>query len=992
MPRNTRNYSNVGASTNALRTRRYQLEDGSCTYMSEEDMSSSEESSYDSDSESEFNSSYESFSVSSSSSDDSLHESEDEEIFHALQESSSSFVEDEFVSDEDDISRFDDAHERESSKSPSISSRSKVLVQALEAENEALRANVVALRSDWEIIVNKMARLQDEDCSTPDEEVTDKSPNLDAVRDLRNIAMNALNKKQTQDIIERKKRETDLKSCIECVEELLCENERLYDNIVKLSQEREEILQELDTLRKKTVTSLEESHHSLLVNERVVKSQEDCLTDIASLLEKTKVELAENTQDASNIGDEIIQLLKRVMTQRVDVENSRSSGADADDTNDAIVDENPEALNSSAIVVRRVSSRKSSTSSARTNKSTQDQDVDMPNKRRSSACDSYHSRRRSSGTDNDCSRRRSSGTYNDCSRRRSSGNGNDCSRRRSSYYSETSRPQDEDEFYSDSSGPEGESDFSSDSENEEEDGRRNKSSIIHASMNSLFDGNGPSFSSSQDNDEKSAPDLDPIYENSDDSSSESESESSYEDDFRRRTPSPMCPKKKSWYNAVRSVASRIKRKDIRRKPKYYYAAEDEDGVTRESESRRSSDNTLMTDIELTHYPEVSSRYSPSSSSRGSSRSSHSSMRASRNERHFSASFTSIPEDNEMRLNDDSYCSKSFSPIQDDQNVLFGKDNSARQYSKGSNKRRSSREQDEEEDYEACGPIQCHIMEQTEHNDSNFSIGTPMPPDENGHDLNTSYSTQTPGPDTIQSQLLMKPRHTISTCASVSHGDGEFDDVTVAESCATSSSESTKERKGISITVVSRSSRFLTLPSSTSHTYMTFFTASLLKNQIDKVLYEQYHESMKEILGSMSSVATEVASGAKKRKNTKYQGDLSEDGQRHGYGIYKSKNGNEYRGEWQHNKREGLGVVKIGNGDVFEGQFSCNMKNGIGVYHYIDGECDLSRYKDDRRIGESLRYTKDRKKAYLLSEDFSSKEISIADAAYQARSMGVIIQL
>jgi hypothetical protein len=174
--------------------------------------------------------------------------------------------------------------------------------------------------------------------------------------------------------------------------------------------------------------------------------------------------------------------------------------------------------------------------------------------------------------------------------------------------------------------------------------------------------------------------------------------------------------------------------------------------------------------------------------------------------------------------------------------------------------------------------------------------------------------------------------------------------------------------------------------------MTFFTASLLKNQIDEVLYEQYHESMREIIGSMSSVATEVASGAKKRKKQKYQGDLNEDGERHGYGIYKSKNGNEYRGEWLHNKREGLGVVKIGNGDVFEGQFEHNMKNGVGVYHYIDGECDLSRYKDDRRAGESLRYTKDRKRAYLLSEDLSSKEITIADAAMHARAMGVIIQL
>jgi hypothetical protein len=231
---------------------------------------------------------------------------------------------------------------------------------------------------------------------------------------------------------------------------------------------------------------------------------------------------------------------------------------------------------------------------------------------------------------------------------------------------------------------------------------------------------------------------------------------------------------------------------------------------------------------------------------------------------------------------------------------------------------------------------------------------------------------------------------MSTCASVSNSEDHNASFADNISYGTSGSESTKERKGISITVVSRSSRFVTLPSSRSHTYVTFFTASLLKNQVDKVLHEQYHESMREI---SASAATEITSGAsEQKKRKKYQGDFNEDGERHGYGIYKSKNGNEYRGEWQNNKREGLGVVKIGNGDVFEGQFDNNRKNGIGVYHYIDGECDLSRYKDDQRVGDSLRYTNDRSRAFLLSEDSSSKEISLEDAALVARGMGVIIQL
>lgn len=217
----------------------------------------------------------------------------------------------------------------------------------------------------------------------------------------------------------------------------------------------------------------------------------------------------------------------------------------------------------------------------------------------------------------------------------------------------------------------------------------------------------------------------------------------------------------------------------------------------------------------------------------------------------------------------------------------------------------------------------------------------------------------------------------------------------SSSCGTGSS--TRECKGITITVVSRASRHVNFPSSPAHTYVTFFNATLMKSQVDAVLEEQFQET-RDILES--SVATHQrttcpttrSSRASKRK--KYQGEYNGVGKRHGYGIYTSKNGNEYRGEWQHDKREGLGVVKIGNGDVFEGQFECNLKNGIGVYHYKDGECDLSQYKNDARIGDSIRYCKDRTQAFRLSDKDSpariSDTISLEEAAEVAKGMGTIV--
>jgi hypothetical protein len=147
-----------------------------------------------------------------------------------------------------------------------------------------------------------------------------------------------------------------------------------------------------------------------------------------------------------------------------------------------------------------------------------------------------------------------------------------------------------------------------------------------------------------------------------------------------------------------------------------------------------------------------------------------------------------------------------------------------------------------------------------------------------------------------------------------------------DSTSSSSSKSTTEIKALCITVISRSSRYVSFPSSRAHTYATSFRATMLMSQIVAVLDEQLRVTRE---GLDSGKAQK--SGKKKTRN--YQGEYNQEGEKHGYGLYASKNGNEYLGEWQHNKREGLGIVKVGNGDIFEGQFENNLKCGIGVYHY-----------------------------------------------------------
>ena len=54
---------------------------------------------------------------------------------------------------------------------------------------------------------------------------------------------------------------------------------------------------------------------------------------------------------------------------------------------------------------------------------------------------------------------------------------------------------------------------------------------------------------------------------------------------------------------------------------------------------------------------------------------------------------------------------------------------------------------------------------------------------------------------------------------------------------------------------------------------------------------------------------------------------------------------------------------------------------------MDGECDLSLYRDDVRVGDNLRYSRDRQKIFLLSEDLGHKMISLEQASHVAQRMG-----
>jgi len=123
------------------------------------------------------------------------------------------------------------------------------------------------------------------------------------------------------------------------------------------------------------------------------------------------------------------------------------------------------------------------------------------------------------------------------------------------------------------------------------------------------------------------------------------------------------------------------------------------------------------------------------------------------------------------------------------------------------------------------------------------------------------------------------------------------------------------------------------------------------------------------------------------KGNEYAGNFK-DGKRHGYGIAKYRNGEVYNGQWRRGNRHGQGVLHLANGEIFDGVWLVNKKNGLGVYYWTDGEVDISWYQDNNRV-ESLRWTKDRRRAYLLDLVSSKKEpISLVRSASIVKELEV----
>merc|ERR1712000_265144 len=88
------------------------------------------------------------------------------------------------------------------------------------------------------------------------------------------------------------------------------------------------------------------------------------------------------------------------------------------------------------------------------------------------------------------------------------------------------------------------------------------------------------------------------------------------------------------------------------------------------------------------------------------------------------------------------------------------------------------------------------------------------------------------------------------------------------------------------------------------------------------------------------------------------GRVHGDGKKHGFGIYKYANGDEYSGDWRDGKRDGRGILEYArnnakkNCEAYSGYWKDGKRdeNYEGTYKYANGDDYKGYWKDEKRHG------------------------------------------
>jgi hypothetical protein len=88
---------------------------------------------------------------------------------------------------------------------------------------------------------------------------------------------------------------------------------------------------------------------------------------------------------------------------------------------------------------------------------------------------------------------------------------------------------------------------------------------------------------------------------------------------------------------------------------------------------------------------------------------------------------------------------------------------------------------------------------------------------------------------------------------------------------------------------------------------------------------------------------------------------------------------------------GFGRYYYNNGHGFEGMFRDGKRNGRGKYQLTDGRVEIYRYHNDSRVGSGVRWSANRKKAWLMNDGKAIKRVTLSEAVAIAKTCGPVVE-
>ena len=117
----------------------------------------------------------------------------------------------------------------------------------------------------------------------------------------------------------------------------------------------------------------------------------------------------------------------------------------------------------------------------------------------------------------------------------------------------------------------------------------------------------------------------------------------------------------------------------------------------------------------------------------------------------------------------------------------------------------------------------------------------------------------------------------------------------------------------------------------------------------------------------------------------YRGGV-ENGMQHGEGEWRSAQGDVYVGGFGRGAYAGHGRYADDAGNVYEGGFEAGVFHGVGTYTHADGRTECNRYVNSHEVGEGVRWSANRARAWQLHNGMVESEIDLAAAAAIASTL------